>query len=94
MYLDSEEITSQATPLFLRHGITKVIPVANPFLHLFKCKKLIRRAGFVSLSRRVGWVGFYKNSLQWYTRGPIRLLAYAALQFLFGYHGKVIRKQS
>ncbi|OGD32578.1 hypothetical protein A3C91_01760 [Candidatus Azambacteria bacterium RIFCSPHIGHO2_02_FULL_52_12] len=89
-YLDSEEVTSQAIPIFEGYRITEVIPVANPFLHLFKCRKLVRSAGLTPLRRRIGWIGFDKDSLQWYTRGPAHLLVYTALQVSVGYRGKHI----
>lgn len=87
-YLDSEEVMAQAAAIFRDHGITEVIPVANPFLHLFACHRIIRESGLTPIKRKVRWIGFYKDSLQWWTRGPIRCLAYAVMQKLFGRSGR------
>lgn len=87
-YLDSEEVMAQAAEFFRKHGVKEVIPVANPFLHLAKCRSLVYKEGFVSINRRIGWVGFYRKSLQWWTRGPIRLIVYAILQKFTSRRGK------
>ncbi len=87
-YLDSKEVTSQAAEIFRRYNITEVIPVAQSFFHIYKCIKLIRQEGFRPVRRRIGWIGFYRQSFQWYTRGPIRLFIYAVLQKLTGRKGE------
>lgn len=87
-YLDSEEVMAQAAEVFREYGITRVIPVANQFLHLRKCRDLVIKAGFIPEIRGFGKIGFYKESLQWWTRGPFRLLFYAVLQKLTGRRGK------
>jgi len=87
-YLDSEEVMSQAAEVFRELGITEVIPVANPFLHLTKCRALVRKEGFIPLKRKIGWIGFYWKSIQWWTRDPFRFLLYAVLQKLTGWRGR------
>ena len=87
-YLDSEEVMSQAAEFFRKHNITRVIVVAQPFLQLAKCRKLARTEGFTVIKKKINKIGFYKDSSQWWTRGPVRLLAYAVLQILFGRRGK------
>lgn len=86
-YLDSQEVISRATDLFKEVGVDEVIMVAQPWLHLQKCRRLVRQAGFKVIRRRIGWIGFYKDSLQWWTRGPLQLLAYAVLQRFTGRRG-------
>lgn len=86
-YLDSEEIIAQATHLFKEHGVTKVISVAQ-WLQNFKCRALLKKAGFEVLPVKIGKIGFCKESLQWWTRGPIRLVLYTIKQILFGHHGR------
>lgn len=86
-YLDSREVMAQAAMIFRDHEITDVIPVANPFLHLFACRRLVRESGLTPLKRKVRWIGFYKDSLQWWTRGPMRCLAYAIIRKLWGRRG-------
>ncbi len=93
-YEGSEEPTRQATELFRARGITEVIPVANPFLHLFKCIQLVQKEGFKTLSfwelaEMIGWIGFDKKSEQPGTRGPLMLVYYTAQQILFGYRPPV-----
>lgn len=87
-YLGSEEIWLQAVEVFKKHGVTEVIVVANPFLHLTKCRMLVKKSGFIPLKRKVGWIGFDRASLQWYARGPLRALLYAILQQFTGWHGR------
>lgn len=86
-YLDSEGVWEAAKEYFLKHGITTVIPVAQPFLQMAKVKQMIRRDGFEVIRRPVGWVGFDNMSTQPWTRGPLRLLAYAVKQKLTGSKG-------
>ncbi len=87
-YLDCDEVTAQAVPLFRELGITEVIVVGNPFLHLMRCKEVVREAGFVPVKRRVGWIGFDRKSLQWWTKGPLELFFYSVLQKLIGWKGR------
>jgi len=86
-YLDSEEVIAQAIPLFKHEGVTKVISVAQ-WLENFRCRALLKKAGFQVLPVKIGKIGFCKESLQWWTRGPIRLVIYTIKQILFGHHGR------
>lgn len=93
-YEGSEEPTRQAVELFRAKGITEVIVVANPFLHLFKCIQLVQKEGFKTLSfwelaEMIGWIGFDRKSEQPGTRGPLRLVYYTAKQILTGYRPPV-----
>ena len=87
-YLDSDEVMAQAAEVFRERGVTEVIPVANPFLHLTKCRALIRKEGFVPVKRKIGRIGFYRESSAWWCRGPFHLLLYAVLQKLMGRRGR------
>ena len=87
-YLDSGEVMVQAAEVFRAYGVTEVIPVAQRGLHMMKCRKLVKAAGFTPVKRKIGRVGFYPEPLQWWTRGPIRLCIYAVLQQLTGRRGK------
>ena len=89
-YEGSEEVTRQMSHLFKVLGITEVIPVAQPFLHLNKCIQLVKDAGFKTQSfwqlvQMIGWIGFDKMSVQPATRGPLRLVFYTIRQIVFGY---------
>ncbi|MBU3964387.1 hypothetical protein KJ562_01485 [Patescibacteria group bacterium] len=88
IYLDSEEVMAQAAEVFSREGVSHVIPVANPFLHLHKCRQLVKQSGFTPIARNIGRIGFCQKSTQWWTRGPIRLILYAVLQKFFGWRGR------
>jgi hypothetical protein len=86
-YLDSDIVWGTARRVFEQHGISEVIPVAQPFLQMTKVRQLIKSDGFVVLDRPVGTVGFDRQSTQWWTRGPLRLLWYAILQQFTGRRG-------
>jgi hypothetical protein len=87
-YLDSNEVMAQAAEFLRKLHVTEVIPVAQPFLQLGKCVSLTRKEGFRPLRRDIGWIGFYRKSIQWWTRNPILLVVGAVLQVLFGYPQK------
>ena len=87
-YLDCVEVMAQAAPIFRERGITEVIPVGNPFLHLKRCEEVIREAGFTPVKRKIGWIDFDRKSSQWWTRGPLELFVYAVLQKLTGRKGR------
>jgi hypothetical protein len=89
-YEGSEEVTDQAAEIFHTQGITEVIPVAQPILHLWKCIRLVRKAGFKTpgfwkLAFQIGWIGFDKESVQPATTSLLGLLIYTVRQILFGY---------
>ena len=87
-YLDSEEVMAQAAKLFRERGITEVLPIAQPFLHLAKCKTLVRKSGFTLVPYHPPHgIPFPKDSKQWWTRGPLQLLLYAVLQKFLGRRG-------
>lgn len=83
-YLDSKEIMIQAIPEFQKNGVTDVIVVAQKFIHLPYCKKIVRKAGYNIIPERIEWIGFDNNPLQtqWWCKGPIRLLLYTILKVL------------
>jgi hypothetical protein len=83
-YLDSQDVLNKAFELFRKHGVTDVIVVANPFLHLQAAKQIVKRAGFNVMSYRMQSVGFDNSPLnvQWWCKGPIRFMAYLALQVI------------
>jgi hypothetical protein len=86
-YLDSDAVWVTARKVFELNGISEVIPVAQPVLQMTKVKRLIKADGFVVIERPVGMVGFDRQSTQWWTRGPLRLILYAILQQVTGQRG-------
>ena len=89
-YEGSEDVVEQAAKVFRAHGVTEVIPVAQPVLQLTKCVQLVRKAGFRTpsfwkLCRMIGWIGFDWQSAQPWTRDPVRLVFYTFRQVVFGY---------
>jgi hypothetical protein len=88
VYLDSEAVMEAAKLVFTKFHVTDVIPVANPFVHLIKCKQLVKKAGFKLIRARVGYIGFNKDSDQAWTRDPFRLILYSIAQVLWGLKGK------
>lgn len=89
-YLDTESVWATAVPVLRRHGVRRVIAVAQPLLHRAKAHKLIRRDGFEPVRRPIGWIGFdsSRRNTQWWTRGPVRLVLYALLQAVTGRAGR------
>lgn len=79
-YLDSREVMAQAADVFGQYSVREVVPVANPFVHLRYCRSLVREYGFIPMERVIRRIGFDKDSLQWWTRGPVRYAAYAAFR--------------
>ncbi len=92
-YLGSKEVWPIVRDqLFIPNGITEVVPVAQPFLQLPMVSKMIRADGFTVISpeMKLREIGFDKNSIQWWCRGPARTAAKAVmlkLGFQHGYHG-------
>jgi hypothetical protein len=89
-YLDSKDVLKRAFEAFETHGVTDVIVVANPFLHLGAVRSMVRKAGFTVMKVKISWVGFDNSSLnlQWWCKGWPQSILYAGLQVL----GKAIRK--
>lgn len=86
-YLGTEEVAYQAADVFVRRGVQRVIVIANPFLHLRKCMRLMRAMDFEVIPFTVGRIGFNSYDRQWFPRGPLRTIAYAIAQKFFGLHG-------
>ena len=90
-YLDSTAVISEAkSRLFEPLGITEVIPIAQTFLHYRSVCGQLEAAGLTVVKRPIQKTRHTTESLQWWTRGPMRLSLYAARQRLTGYHGKLI----
>lgn len=83
IYLDTQDVINQAFRVFRQENIREVIVVAHPFLHAWLARRLVKQMGFINHEFRVNrWIGFdsSRNNLQWWCRGPIRFLAYLAIQ--------------
>ncbi len=83
-YVDSEQVWTEAERYLSRHGVTDIIAIAQPFLHLREIRRLIRSSGYRRVKSPVRWIGFDNSPLntQWHTKGPVRLLIYALLRSL------------
>lgn len=86
-YLSSDYVVNKSLIYAQERNIKDIIIIANPFIHLFFCRRLFKKSGFNVLKEKIKWIGFYKKSIQWWTRGPIRLLVYIILIVLFGRRG-------
>jgi len=86
-YSDSEDVMIAAKVLLEKQGIGEVIPVAQSFLHIIKCRKLIKNSGFIISNRPIKKIGFDSKSDQQWTRSPLRLVVYAIKQALLGSKG-------
>jgi len=82
-YLDTETVWAHAQKSFLDVGVRSIIPVAQPFVHLFAVRRLIARDHRFSVQALpIPVIGWDRSSLnrQWWTRGPVRFLFYSALR--------------
>jgi hypothetical protein len=88
-YLDSDQVWREARDLFREYDINDVIPVAQPLLHQTKVAHLARKDGFEVTRRPIGHIGFDNcaDNQQWWTKGPLRLLAYSLRRALTGTSG-------
>jgi hypothetical protein len=82
-YLDTETVWAHAQRVFLAARVAVVIPVAQPFLHLFAVRRLIVRDRRFSVQlRHIPAIGWDRSRLnrQWWTKGPIRYVYYSMLR--------------
>lgn len=82
-YLDTETVWAHAQKSFREIGVRSVIPVAQPFLHLFAVRRLIAQDHRFSVQAGpIPFIGWDRSSLnrQWWTKGPVRFLCYSALR--------------
>lgn len=66
-YLGTEELMNEALPFFEKFKATHFVAVANPFIHQQYTYWLARKH-FKLMLRRVSWIGFDKESTQWWCR--------------------------
>lgn len=88
-YLDSADVIRLGSAEFKSRGARYVVVVANPWIHLPICRALVKKQGFwIVRQYKIPPVGFDNSeyNLQWWFKGPIRLLAYTGLQVI----GKLI----
>jgi hypothetical protein len=86
-------LDTSATPVVLvsrRAGVRRVVAVAQPLLHRAKAHRPVREDGFEPVRQRLGWIGSdsSRRNTQWWTRGPLRLLAHALVQSSTGRAGR------
>ncbi len=89
-YLDSEEVWRVARQRFERRGVESVIPVAQPFLHLWKVRHLARRDGLRVPKFEVGPINFddTRENTQPWTRSRLALLKYTVAQIFISRRGR------
>ena len=89
-YLGTEELITEASSFFQSFGATKFVAVANPFIHQ-QYVYFLARKHFKLMLRRVRWIGFDKQSSQWWCRSWWQFLyqtARLAMGASHGYDGK------
>lgn len=67
-YLGTKELLDEAMPLFKEYGATRFVGVANPFIHQPYLYWLARGTKLKLMWRRVRWIGFDRQSTQWWCR--------------------------
>lgn len=89
-YLDSQDVLNKAFTAFRALGVTDVVVIANPFIHLGAVKWMVKKAGFTVVPYKVPSVGFDNSplNLQWWCKGPVRCITYLGIQVL----GKLTRQ--
>ena len=84
-YLDSDEVILQSVEAFEANGgVDEVVIVANPWIHLQGAQSKARSFGLQVRKVTIHWIGFYKKSIQWQTRGPVSAFVYTVGRVLFG----------
>jgi hypothetical protein len=81
-YLNSRHVIEEAAPYLRSYGVTQVIPVAKPGLHLTLVKRLIKEFGFTPEVMDLGKVPYNAASKQWWTRGVLQEYSFAVLRQL------------
>jgi len=90
-YLDSQDVLNKAFEVFRANGVKDVAVVANQFIHKQAVESLVKKAGFtISKYGPQEFVGFdnSKLNLQWWCKGPIRLITYFGIQVI----GKITKQ--
>ena len=82
VYLNSEGFVDEAAAFLRTTGVKEVIPVAQRFLHIFKCMSLIRAAGFTLRIEWITYIGFDPHSEQSWTRSRWALFVYTLQKIL------------
>ncbi len=67
-YLGTKELLDEAMLLFNDMGVTQFVAVANPYIHQPYTYWLAYRKGLKLAWRDVRWIGFDKQSTQWWCR--------------------------
>ena len=73
-YLGTQEVLDDALTLFREHRCTSLVVVANPFIHQQYTYWLARKSGLKLKWKRVKWIGFDKQSTQWWCRSWYQFL--------------------
>lgn len=87
-FFGTEEVTRQFTEFLRTFQVSQVFLVAHPFLHRYKCRRLLEQQGFEVEVVPTAWIPFDPYCKHWWVRSPFHLLAYALLQFFFGRQGR------
>lgn len=88
-YLDSDEVILQSVDAFeAQGGVDEVVIVANPSIHLQGARSKARGFGLKVCKVPIRWIGFDKESDQWWTRGPVRAFVRTVGRVLFGRFGQ------
>lgn len=90
-YLGTKEVLDKALEIFRKEGCDRLVVVANPFVHQPYTYWLARSSGLKLMWRSVRWIGFDKQSTQWWCRSWWQFLwqsARLALGIQHGYKGR------
>jgi hypothetical protein len=92
-YLGTKELINEALPFFAKFNATHFVAVANPFVHQQYTYWLARKH-FKLMLRRVNWIGFDKESTQWWCQSWWQF-AFQTVRLAFclphGYRGRQVK---
>lgn len=90
-YLSTADVIGEAADFLNHAGSDEAVLVTRSGLHRRYSEKLAHQAGLKVLDAKTpGRLSYDPESLQWWTRGPLRELAHAAQQQLSGRPGRFI----
>lgn len=93
-YRDSRGVWEEAKPEFVREGVTQVIIIAQPYLHLPSLKRMVRADGYEVIEYKFGPIPFDDSDLntQPWTRNKVAYTKYAVKKLREDVYDAVVLK--
>lgn len=83
-YLSTRDVWEAAKRELEAAGIRSVVPVAQPFLHMWLIKRMIRKDGYTVVNEKINRIGYDNSRLnvQWWTRSAPALMLYSVITII------------